>query len=40
MRLFGEASPLTKALWRLEVALRQLDDALLVFMGLASEWED
>jgi hypothetical protein len=29
-----------KALWRMQWPLRELADALLVFVGLASEWED
>ncbi len=29
-----------KALWRMEIPLRELADALLMFVGLASEWED
>ena len=29
-----------KALWRMEIDLHALADALTVFAGLASEWED
>jgi hypothetical protein len=38
----GRSAPYegAKALWRLEIAVRQLHDALVVFTGLASEWED
>jgi hypothetical protein len=40
--LQGETSPYdgAKALWRIQKALYGLDEALLVFVGLASEWED